>query len=132
MNKLAITLGFALLLGSMGCSEEGDGADSTEQASAAGGGEAHPLPGDPQAGAEVYGRVCSACHGQDGTGNGGMTGADFVNDDGRLDQPNDKLLASIKDGVDANPPMPPQKGVLSEDEMKDALAYIRSEFGQAK
>lgn len=132
MNKLAITLGLALVLGAMGCSDEGDGGDSKAQAqaNAAGAGGDHSLPGDPEAGADVYARVCAACHGQDGKGNGGITGADFVNDDSRLSKPNEELLASIKDGVDANPPMPPQDGILSDEEMKDALAYIRTEFGQ--
>lgn len=129
-SKWMIGLGAILWVGSMGCGQdEPGGSEDAEQTGAVAQGVAHPLPGDPEAGADVYGRVCAACHGQDGKGNGGLTGADFVNDETRLAKSNEQLLASIRDGVDANPPMPPQGSILSEQEMKDALSYIRQEFG---
>lgn len=88
------------------------------------------LPGDPEAGAEVYQRVCVACHAADGKGNGGMTGANFIDDETRLAKGNEELLTSIRDGrLNATPPMPAQGGILSEQEMRDALAYVRHEFG---
>jgi mono/diheme cytochrome c family protein len=140
-TRLMMWAGAIALSAAVGCSEGGD-ASSEQQASTQANGSAekdtgektaaadkeHPLPGDPKAGADVYQRVCVACHGKNGTGNGGITGGDFVNSD-RLAKSNEKLLDSIRNGVDANPPMPAQKGALSEQEMKDALAYIRSEFG---
>ena len=88
------------------------------------------LPGDPEAGAQVYQRVCVACHAADGRGNGGLTGGNFVDDETRLAKGNEELLASIRDGIlDATPPMPAQGAALSDQEMRDALAYIRHEFG---
>lgn len=90
----------------------------------------HALPGNSVAGAAVYGRVCVACHGADGRGNGGLTGANFVGDATRLAKTNTQLLTSIRDGVTTGPaPMPAQRGALSEQEMKDVLAYIRKQFG---
>ncbi|HHH27065.1 MAG TPA: cytochrome c [Polyangiaceae bacterium] len=88
------------------------------------------LPGDPNAGEAIYGRICVACHAADGRGNGGMTGADFVGDETRLSKSNEQLLTSIRDGVNTgSTPMPAQGGVLSEEEMRDVLSYIRREFG---
>jgi mono/diheme cytochrome c family protein len=92
------------------------------------------LPGDPVKGEEVYKRVCLACHGADGKGNGGMTGADFVKDKTRLAKDNKVLIKSVTEGVLKVPPgkpvMPAQGGSLSEDEIKDAIAYIRKTFGE--
>lgn len=88
------------------------------------------LPGDPEAGAEVYNRVCIACHAADGKGNGGLTGANFVDDKSRLAKGNDELIHSITEGrLDANPPMPPQGQALSQTEIKNALSYVRYTFG---
>jgi mono/diheme cytochrome c family protein len=115
---LAATLAWA------GCGKDDAGAASGAVAE----GE-RSLPGDPEAGATVYKRACVACHAADGRANGGVTGADFIGDPSRLAKPNDVLLTSIRDGVDGNPPMPPQGQLLSEQEMKDVLAYLREEFG---
>ena len=89
------------------------------------------LPGDAEAGAALYAaKGCVACHGADGRGNGGMTGADFVGDATRLAKGNDVLIASITDGVlDVSPIMPPQGSVMTEQEIKDVLSYIRQTFG---
>lgn len=90
----------------------------------------HPLPGDPVAGEAVYKKICTACHQADGSGMNGMLAANFVTDKSRLAKSNEELLASIRNGktVDGKV-MPPQKGILSEQEMKDALSYIRKKFG---
>ena len=90
------------------------------------------LPGDPEAGAAVYARICIACHAADGRGNGGLTGADFIGDPSRLAKSNADLIRSITHGVlDKSPPMPAQGQVLSEQEIKDVLSYVRREFGGA-
>lgn len=90
----------------------------------------HSLPGDPVAGAEVYGRICVACHAADGRGNGGLTGANFIDDETRLAKNNDRLLTSIRDGVTTGPtPMPGHRDLLTDVEMRNALSYIRHEFG---
>lgn len=90
----------------------------------------HSLPGDPVAGAAIYARICIACHAADGRGNGGLTGANFVNDRTRLTKNNNALLRSIRNGVNRGPvAMPSQRGALSDQDMKNALSYIRKTFG---
>ncbi len=91
----------------------------------------HTLPGDPIAGATVYRAHCIACHGADGHGNGGLTGADFVRDHRRLAKNNDALLRSIRDGIPNTPAMPSHATILTETERSDALSYIRATFGTA-
>lgn len=87
------------------------------------------LPGDPVAGAPIYARVCLACHGSDGRGNGGI-GGDFAQPE-RLQQDNAVLINTITNGSNVNGRvMPPQSAVLSEQEIKDVLSYIRQEFGE--
>jgi mono/diheme cytochrome c family protein len=91
------------------------------------------LPGDSAEGEKVYKRICVACHGADGRGNGGITAADFIKEADRLNQDNKILLNSIANGITkGSRVMPPQKGALSEKEMKDALSYIRKQFGAKK
>ncbi|MBK6849113.1 MAG: cytochrome c [Proteobacteria bacterium] len=91
------------------------------------------LPGDPVKGEDVYKRVCLACHGADGKGNGGMTGANFIGDKTRLAKDNAILIKSVTEGVMNVPPgkpvMPPQGAALSAEEIKDAIAYVRKTFG---
>lgn len=93
----------------------------------------HPLPGDPEAGKEVYLKACSACHQPDGSGLNGMLAANFVSDKTRLAKPNEVLLNSIRNGIIAeNKVMPPHKDILSDPEIKNALSYIRKTFGDQK
>lgn len=89
----------------------------------------HSLPGDPVAGEIVYRANCVACHDARGTGNGGMTGADFVHDRRRLSKNNETLLRSIAEGIQASPAMPAHRDILNEQQMRDALSYIRQTFG---
>lgn len=90
----------------------------------------HPLPGDPVAGEEVYKRICVACHQLDGSGLNGMLAADFVKDKSRLAKSNEVLLNSIREGIVADGKvMPPQKDVLTDEEINNAIAYIRKTFG---
>jgi mono/diheme cytochrome c family protein len=90
----------------------------------------YPLPGDPVAGEAVYKKICTACHQADGTGMNGMLAANFVKDKTRLAKSNEELLTSIRDGIIKDGKvMPPQKGILTDQEMKDALSYVRKTFG---
>ena len=90
----------------------------------------HPLPGDPVAGEAVYKRICIACHQADGSGLNGMLAANFVSEKERLAKSNKELLKSIREGITKdNRIMPPQKGILTEKEMADALSYVRKTFG---
>jgi mono/diheme cytochrome c family protein len=90
----------------------------------------HSLPGDPAAGEAVYRQSCLACHAENGRGNGGITGADFVGDRRRLAKNNDTLLHSIREGVNAQPAMPAHRDLLTDQQMRDALSYVRQRFGQ--
>ncbi len=90
----------------------------------------HPLPGDPEAGKAIYKRICIACHQADGSGMNGMLAADFVKDKTRLAKTNEELLTSIRDGIIRDGKvMPPQKDVLSDGDIKDAISYLRKTFG---
>ncbi len=90
-------------------------------------------PGDAAKGEAIYKRVCVACHQADGTGMNGMLAANFKKEPERLKKSDAELLKSIAEGKSPaggkGPIMPPQKGVLKPQEMKDALAYIRKAFG---
>lgn len=86
--------------------------------------------GDATKGKAVYEKICQACHQADGSGMNGMLAADLAKDKTRLAQPDSVLLDHISNGFKGEKlEMPPQKGVISEAEIKDALAYVRSKFG---
>ncbi len=82
-------------------------------------------------GKTVYLDICEECHQLDGTGMGGVTAGDFVNDESILSQTDAELLNTIKVGKgDPVDGMPPNDGELSVQEMKDVLFYIRTTYGK--
>lgn len=86
--------------------------------------------GDATKGEAVYTKICVACHQADGGGNGGMLAASFLKDKTRLAKPDSVLFKSISEGLQGKiGVMPAQKGVLSDQEIKDVIAYIRGKFG---
>jgi len=86
--------------------------------------------GDAEAGKATYTAVCMACHQADGTGMNGMLAGDFVHDESRLAKPDEELMHSVKKGKTGKiGTMPPMEGILSDEEIQNALAYIRREFG---
>lgn len=103
---------------------------------AAEGGAADPTAdsgprGDAAAGKVVFEKVCQACHQADGSGLNGMLAADFKKNPARLGQKDSVLLGHIADGFKTDKLiMPPQKTVTTEQERKDALAYMRKAFGK--
>lgn len=91
----------------------------------------HSITGNVEAGAEVYRANCVACHAADGRGNGGITGANLVDDRSRLAKNNEALLTSIREGrPNATPPMPAHRDLLTEQQIVDSLSYVRATFGQ--
>jgi mono/diheme cytochrome c family protein len=85
----------------------------------------HALAGDTQTsdrGKEIYEEFCAACHGYDGVPI--LPGSPNFSTGERMDKTDAELLKTISDGKDDI--MPPWKEVLSEQERKDVLHYIRS------
>jgi mono/diheme cytochrome c family protein len=136
IQVILMTVPLALL----GCSSDSDAGQQREEVPKAGATPSaqapavvkHELPGDPVAGKAVYDKICFACHAADGRGNGGITGADFIADRSRLAKSNEELYKSVAEGQQTgNVPMPPQLGPLNEQEIKDALAFVRVAFGDS-
>jgi len=82
------------------------------------------------AGEPLYRLYCAACHQPDGRGIPGGA-ANFRDDRTRLAKPDDVLLASITQGVEAKG-MPAFGGILSIGQRRAVLAYIRGAFGEEK
>ena len=72
-------------------------------------------------GREVYDTFCQSCHGADGRS---MTPGtpDFSNGDGMF-RPDSDLFAGIRQGKGV---MPAFRGMLSDEEIRDVIAYVRS------
>ena len=85
-------------------------------------------------GEATYRRYCIACHGADGKGNGGVTGADFTGPDSPLrSQPDDVLIASVRDGKRGErATMPPHRPVLKDHEIAAVVAYVKARFAPSE
>lgn len=77
--------------------------------------------GNPAAGRRIYEANCANCHGTDGTAM--IPGAPNFKRNERLEKPDGMLIGTIKRGQNL---MPAWRGMLSEQDMSDALAYIRT------
>jgi mono/diheme cytochrome c family protein len=93
--------------------------------------------GDPGAGKQVFEQNCVICHGASGNGDGPGSAAlnpkpANFNDHSRFSQIDEATrLKAVSEGgasVGASPFMPPFKEVLTEQQIHDVLAYIRSAF----
>ncbi|NQV30069.1 MAG: cytochrome c [Candidatus Marinimicrobia bacterium] len=90
--------------------------------------------GNPVAGQKIYMATCFACHGVDGKGV--LPGSpNFTKAKGPMEAPDSVLVSHVVNGFQspgALIPMPPKGGNidLSEQNILDAIAYIRSEFNQ--
>jgi mono/diheme cytochrome c family protein len=84
-------------------------------------------------GEQIYHRYCIGCHGADGRGNGGITGADFTAADGPLTQRDQAtLIASVRDGKRGErATMPAHAPVLTEAQIEAVVAYVRTRFAPA-
>ncbi|MET0284496.1 MAG: cytochrome c [Polyangiales bacterium] len=105
----------------------GDGTPSSDQ---------HPIAVDQlksdgtDPGELNYRRYCIGCHGADGKGNGGVTGADLTASDSPLrSKPDDALLVSVRDGKQGKfAAMPAHKPVLTEAQILQVLAFAHKRF----
>lgn len=79
----------------------------------------------------TYRRYCVGCHGGDGRGNEGTTGADLTAASGPLATKQDsELIASVRDGkVGRVASMPAHKPVLKEAQIAEVVRYVRRTFG---
>lgn len=84
-------------------------------------------------GEQIYHRYCIGCHGADGRGNGGITGADFTAADGPLTQLDQAtLIASVRDGKRGErATMPAHAPVLTDAQIEAVVAYVRTRFAPA-
>jgi cytochrome c553 len=80
-----------------------------------------------------YRRYCIGCHGSDGHGNGGTTGADLAAADGPLSKYSDaELFSAVRNGkVGAIAVMPAHSPVLSDAQITAVVGYVRKRFGPA-
>jgi mono/diheme cytochrome c family protein len=80
----------------------------------------------------TYRQYCIGCHGADGRGNGGTTGADFTGPNSPLRAHGDgELIASVRDGKrGVTATMPAHSPVLSEAQIAELIGYLRSRFQQ--
>lgn len=89
--------------------------------------------GDIKAGKKVFMTTCFVCHGLDGKG--AIPGVpDFTKTAERLAQPDSVLLEHVINGFQSPGsvmPMPPKGGNanLTEQNILDAITYIRGQFG---
>jgi mono/diheme cytochrome c family protein len=99
-----------------------------------------PTPAAPPAaaanathpGASVYATYCTTCHQADGRGLGGRAAGDFAGNPAILAQSDEALLGTIARGkTGAIGTMPAWGAVLTEQQRRDVLAYIRLTFGPA-
>lgn len=87
-------------------------------------------------GKEVYEKTCIACHGADGKG--AIPGAaNFTDPKGPITKSDSVLLDHIAKGFQSpgSPMAMPARGgnpSLSDDDLKNALKYIRETFGEKK
>jgi putative membrane protein len=80
-------------------------------------------------GAKVYAQLCQVCHQADGRAMGGKLAGDFVGDAGILAKSDAELLGVITQGTSGRiGTMPGFGGVLTEEERRDVLAYVRATF----
>ena len=92
--------------------------------------------GDSEKGKVIYEKYCFYCHGREGRGDGAIGiavtphPADFVGDKRKMAKSDDELMKSISEGIrrevgSEEMAMPRWKDILSEEDMWNALAYIR-------
>ncbi len=77
-----------------------------------------------------YRQYCIGCHGVDGRGNAGVTGADFrAPSSALLSKTDAELVASVRDGKrGVTATMPAHKPVLTDPQITALIGYVRATF----
>jgi mono/diheme cytochrome c family protein len=94
-------------------------------------GSTQPSVADGADAAELtYKRYCIGCHGADGMGNGGTTGAQLAGSDSPLRTRSEaELFESVKNGKAGKvASMPAHKPILSDAQIHAVLAYTKATF----
>lgn len=83
------------------------------------------------AGAQTYKSNCVVCHGADGTGTatGKSLKAPDLHSDAVQKMTAAQMVTQVSDGKNN---MPPFKSTLTDDQIKDVVAYVRATFGKKK
>ncbi len=91
------------------------------------------LGGDAAAGSKVFAKSCALCHGPEGRGDGRIKGdpppRDFTHPEGLRTTSDWQLYQVILNGgpiLGMSPRMLPWKDILSDQEVRDVAAYVRS------
>jgi len=79
------------------------------------------LAADIFKGQDVYQLHCASCHGGDGKGM--VAGTQDLTQSGQLMQSDIELARKLRDGV---PGMPAYRGMLTDAEMRDVIAFLRT------
>lgn len=82
-------------------------------------GQGSAFAGDSFAGREIYQQHCQRCHGADGRGEAGTAPLDPTT----MMQPDFQLLQTLQQGLGI---MPAYSGLLSEEQLRNAIAYLRT------
>lgn len=77
--------------------------------------------GNPSKGQKIYDANCASCHGPDGMAL--VPGTPHFRKNERMEKPDGVLLKTIRSGKNL---MPAWRGTISENDMLDAIAYVRT------
>jgi len=77
--------------------------------------------GNPGKGQKIYDANCASCHGSDGMAL--VPGTPHFRKNERMEKPDGALLKTIRSGKNL---MPAWRGTISETDMLDAIAYVRT------
>lgn len=71
-------------------------------------------------------KMCAACHGKDGTGKAAMKTRDYTDAKVQGEMKDDEMIKAIKDGVPNSKMKKGYSDKLSDQEIKDLAALVRS------
>jgi cytochrome c553 len=73
-----------------------------------------------------YDKMCAACHGKDGEGKAAMKTKDYTDAKVQAEMKDDEMIKAIKDGVPNSKMKKGYSDKLSDQEIKDLTALVRS------
>ena len=73
-----------------------------------------------------YDKMCASCHGKDGAGKAAMKTKDYTDAKVQAEMKDDEIIKAIRDGVPNSKMKKGYSDKLSEQEIKDMAALVRS------